>query len=264
MVKRGQKERGSSVYRNPMIFSGGRIEHAKKRTLPSIPIKYVLLGIILFVLIFFLFFSSQFQVKDVIVEGTNLVPADQIAALIPKGDNIFRLNTSQIEQDILNKFPEVKSVDIYRGIPNAIKAVVLERDGKLVWQSGENKYLVSSQGEVARLITGEEGKDLPLVIDKKNVPVTTKETLVSPNFIAFIYNIWNGISDTVNIKPVNFSVNETTFDVDLLTDGGFYVKFNSLRSSKKQLDSLKKVVVEKRPDIHEYVDLRVDGWAYYK
>jgi hypothetical protein len=37
-----------------------------------------------------------------------------------------------------------------------------------------------------------------------------------------------------------------------------------MRSSGKQLENLKKVLVEKRPDIKEYIDLRIDGWAYYK
>ena len=67
-----------------------------------------------------------------------------------------------------------------------------------------------------------------------------------------------------NIKPTHFEVVETTFDVNLHTEAGFYVKFNTMRASAKQLDNLKKVLVKKREEVHEYVDLRIDGWAYYK
>jgi len=37
-----------------------------------------------------------------------------------------------------------------------------------------------------------------------------------------------------------------------------------MRSSAKQLNNLKEVLVQKRNDIKEYIDLRIDGWAYYK
>jgi hypothetical protein len=115
-----------------------------------------------------------------------------------------------------------------------------------------------------KLITGEEGRGLPKVIDKKNFSVSPGKKLVSPNFIAFIVNINQGFFNAVNIKPLDFEVDETTFDVVLRTEAGFYVKLNSLRSSKKQLENLKLVLVNKRPEIKEYVDIRIDGWAYYK
>jgi hypothetical protein len=133
-----------------------------------------------------------------------------------------------------------------------------------VWQAGEDKYLVSTQGEVMRKITSEDTAKLPLIVDKKSIQVKAGDKIVSPNFIAFISNLNDGFFTTVNIKPTYFEVLETTFDVNLYTEAGFYIKLNSLRSSKKQLESLKTVLVEKRQDIHEYVDLRIDGWAYYK
>jgi hypothetical protein len=140
----------------------------------------------------------------------------------------------------------------------------LEREGKISWQSGDSVYLVSDQGEVVRRIVGDEGAGLSKIIDKTNLPVVPGTQLVSPNFIAFIVNINSNFYETVNIKPLDFEVGETTFDVVLKTDAGFYIKFNTLRSSKKQLENLKKVLVSKRQDIKEYVDIRVDGWAYYK
>lgn len=243
-----------------MIFEP---KEEKKISFSFKSVKYILgLGIIIY-LVYFVLFSQQFYIKDILVEGSDLVPKDQIIAEVPR-QNIFRLDIIALKAKLINDFPEVREVEIFRGIPDALKIVVNERDGKMVWQSGDKKYLVSSQGEITRQVVGTEGDGLPLVADKKALPVKPGEKLLSSNLVAFVVNIYNGISDAVNVKPDHFEVNETTFDLNLYTDAGFYVKLNSLRSSKKQLDNLKLVMIDKRSEIHEYVDLRIDGWAYYK
>lgn len=249
-------------YRSQKFFSGSKIQEEKKR--PKWLYKIIIYIILITIIAFFLFFSDYFRVKEVIIEGNNLVLKERIEALIPINSNIFRLSIVRIKNDLTRNIPEVQTAQIYRGIPNAIKIVVIERQGKFVWQSGTDSYLISDQGEVMRKIIGDEGKDLPRVIDKRNLPVTLGSQLVSPNFVAFILNVYSNFFQTVNIKPLDFEVDETTFDVILHTDASFYVKLNSLRSSKKQLDNLKLVLVNKRADIHEYVDIRIDGWAYYK
>jgi len=226
-------------------------------------VKNVLIfGIVLF-LIYFLLYSPKFRISDIIVEGNSLLAQDEVINAVPK-DNIFRLNTKNLKNKLRKDHPEIQSVEIYRGIPNALKIVIIEYDGKVVWQSNGNKYLISSQGEVVRLIKGSEGAGLPVIIDDKNLPVTPGELMVSPSFIAFITNVYGELFTTVNIHPDHFEINETTFDVNLYTDAGFYIKLDSLRSSKQQLDNLKMVLVSKRSDVHQYVDVRINGWAYYQ
>ncbi|MCX6808647.1 MAG: FtsQ-type POTRA domain-containing protein [Candidatus Berkelbacteria bacterium] len=254
---------GYKKYRNPAIYKAKQKKEGSFH-LPHFNFRYIFYLLLIVVCAYFAFFSKYFQIKDIIVEGTNLLSADEIQKEIPLNNNIFFFNVNETEKELMDKHPEIKRVDIYRGIPNALKVVVLERDGQMVWQSGGKSYLISSEGEVTKEIVDQVDPKLPIVIDKKNLPVVAGSTLVSPSFIAFISNIQSGIFPTVNIKPVSFFIDETTFDVSLNTDAGFYVKFNSLRSSKKQLDNLKLVLVDRRPDIHEYVDLRIDGWAYYR
>lgn len=261
-VNRGQ---GINIrrYRAPQSFNR-IVKNEDKSSIPKWGFKILFYIIVLCALAYFFLFSPWFKVKEIIIEGNTLLSKDLVIASIPTGQNIFLFNLKNTKKTLLSDFPEIKSAEIYRGIPNAIKIVILEREGKISWQSGDSIYLVSDQGEVVRKITGDEGKDLSKVIDKTNLPVVPGTQLVSPNFIAFIININSNFYDAVNIKPLDFEVGETTFDVNLKTDAGIYVKFNTLRSSKKQLKNLKKVLVAKRQDIKEYVDIRVDGWAYYK
>jgi cell division septal protein FtsQ len=266
MVKIGNnfQKKNLERYRRPGIFSPPKQKQKREIRVHWGEIKISLLVGAIITGGYFLFFSDTFKVKEIIVEGNSFLPTEKIVESIPAGQNVFLFKTRLYEKSLLLEHPEIKTVDIIRGIPNALKVVVAERDGQVVWQTGLEKYYLSSEGEVSHLITGEEGSNLPLIIDKKNIPVVSGQAVVSPNFVAFILNLTKTMKDETNISPLRYEVEETTFDVNAITDAGFYVKFNSLRSSKKQLESLKTVLISKRDQVHEYVDLRVDGWAYYK
>ena len=258
---------GFKQYRQPSVF--GSEKKLKKRELPkATPIlpnfKLVSIFLVIVFVLWIILFSKYFQIKDVIVEGNNLVQKETIENYAPKGKNIFLFNVSDAKKDLLREHTEIKDVIIFKGIPNAIKIQILEEDPKLVWQSGDKRYLVSTDGRVAKEIGTEEFTNLPLIVDKKNVAIELGQKVISSDFIAFVMNINNQFFDKTNIKIKNFEIEETTFDLNVVTEAGFIVKFNSIRSSARQLENLKIVLVEKRPDIHEYVDLRIDGWGYYK
>jgi cell division septal protein FtsQ len=258
------RSKGFGQFRNPSLYNSQKKQKKERPRFSFAIFKFVLFILVLIALAWYLFFSSKFAIKEVIVEGTNLLSKDQIARMIPTNQNILLLNTQDVSKKIAAKFPEVSDVQIFRGLPDAIKIVILEKKGSIVWQSGGLKYLISTQGEVARQIVGEEGANLPVVIDKRNLPLTEGQQIVSANFIVFVKNVYDHLTTETNLKPTNFEIDETTFDVTLYTDAGIYIKMNSLRSSDKQMEDLKRVLVDKRPDVHEYVDLRIDGWAYYK
>jgi len=258
------KVKGYGQFRNPSLYNARKSPEKRKFHFSFATFKLILLVVALLVAGYYLFLSPIFIVNDVIVEGTNLVSKDEVAKMIPKNQNLLLLNTQNVSNNIKARFSEISDVQIFRGLPDAVKIVVLEKEGSIVWQSNGTKYLVSTQGDVARQIIGDEGAGLPVVVDKKDLPLKAGQRIVSANFIVFVKNVYDSFAAETNIKPTYFEINETTFDVNLFTEAGFYVKLDSLRSSKKQIDNLKLVLAGKRSDIHEYVDLRIDGWAYYK
>ncbi len=256
---------GFRRFRTPSVFgSGAKLTASEKpkKQMNFVKVKYLFyVGIVASVL-WLVFFSAYFKIKDVMIEGNKLVPSDAINKYIAADSNIFRFSLSKTRELVLSENAEIRDLQIYRGIPNAIKVVVLEEDPKIIWQTGDKKYLIGAKGKVAKEI--EEVGDYPLVVDKQNIPVVLGEKIVSPNFIAFLININNKFFDITNLNINHFEIEETTFDLNVYTDAGLYIKFDTIRSSAKQLDNLKQVLVTKRPDIHEYVDLRIDGWGYYK
>ena len=255
---------GYKQYRTPSVFGGKTPKPKKEREPRKINYKLILYSVVFLVVVYFLFFSGKFLVKEVIIEGNKLVPSDKIIEYGHKGTNIIFINSTELRKQILNENPQIQDVQVIRGIPDAVKIVVLEHENKIVWQTGGVKYLVSTQGVVTKKLEETETYTSPLISDSKNLPVSLGASIVSPNFIAFVTNINDKFFETTNIKPTYFEIPQTTFDLYLYTEAGFYVKFNTMRSSSKQLENLKKVLVEKRDGVKEYVDLRIDGWAYYK
>ena len=255
---------GYKQYRTPSVFGGRTPKQKKEREKIKINYKLIFYALIFIIALYYVLFSGKFVVKEVIVEGNKLVPTEKISEYGHKGTNILFINSSKLRKQILEENPQIQDVQVIRGIPDAVKIVVLEHENKIVWQTGGAKYLVSTQGVVTKKIEDGETYTNPLVSDSKNLPVVLGTSIVSPNFIAFVTNVNDKFFETTNIKPTYFEIPQTTFDLYLHTEAGFYVKFNTMRSSSKQLENLKKVLVEKRDGVKEYVDLRIDGWAYYK
>lgn len=260
-------QRRATQYRRPLVFSGNKINVKQKKEKKAIP-KFVWSAIFSLLILglagYFLFFSSYFRVSDILIQGNSLTTEERIKSYIPDGSNVLLFNIPKTKALILSENPEIKDIEIYRGIPNAFKIVVLEYDNKLIWESNGIQYLVSSQGRVTKQLTAGDAFAYPRVVDSKKINVVLGSNIVSPSFVSFVLNINNSCFEVTNVKPVYYEVPETTFDLNLYTDAGFYVKLNTVRSSAKQLDNLKKVLVAKKSEIKEYVDLRIDGLAYYK
>lgn len=220
--------------------------------------------LLMLIVLFYLLFSSKFEIRDILIQGNSLTSEQRIKSYIPQNANIFLFNIDKTKKQILAENPEIKDIEIYRGIPNALKIVVLEFDNKMIWETGGTRYLVSSQGRVTKQISDGETFDYPRVADSKNIAINLGDYIVSPSFVSFVINIQNNCFDITNMKPAYYSISETTFDLNLYTESGLYVKLNTMRSSTKQLENMKRVLVSKGSNIKEYIDLRIDGLAYYK
>ncbi|MCX6812113.1 MAG: FtsQ-type POTRA domain-containing protein [Candidatus Berkelbacteria bacterium] len=248
------------------VFVGPKIKFSFNPII-NLPAKF-LGNLFIFILIlaaaWTVFYSKYFQIKDVVVEGNNLIPAEQISTQIKTGGNIFRFNISAAKAKILASEPAIADVEIYRGLPDTLKVIVLEHKPTLVWQSQSRYFLLDESGVASKEISANDFADLVHVFDQKNLPVKVGDKIVAPSFINFADKINLTFFDQTNIHPTGFQVPETTLDLYVTTDAGFYIKFDTTRSFDTQIENLKKILIAFRPNIHEYVDVRINGWGYYK
>jgi len=248
------------------VFVAPKIKYPHNPTI-NLPRKFwsnIFLLLVILSVIWLLLYSPFFRINEIIVEGNKLVPAEQITTQVENGENIFRFDLDGARKKIIAKNPMIEDLVIYRGIPNALKIVVLEKEPAFVWQSRGKSYLVDDTGIVDREITPDEFNDLLKIVDQKNLEVKIGSQIVSMDFIAFVKKINDDFFANTNIKISGYQVAETTFDLIVTTEAGFYLKFDTTRSAEKQLSDLKNIIITYRDSIHEYVDMRINGWAYYK
>src|SRR5437773_10521742 len=101
--------------------------------------------------------TQRFAVARVEVRGASRMSPEQVmaAAAIPRGTNIFRLDTVDVI-DRIEALPEVRRADIVRELPNRVVISVEERrpftlvhGGRLHWMDEEGRLLGASPSAVS-------------------------------------------------------------------------------------------------------------------
>lgn len=271
MIMRGkswqkyQRSEKRTSGRSP-VFVSEKVKYGINPTV-NLPLKFwsniFLLIIILFIVWSFLY-SSFFNIKEIFIEGNFLSKKEDIIGYAPVGKNIFRFDILEVKKSIKKTSPIISDVEIYRGIPNALKIVVLEKKPRVVWQTNGKFFLIDESGEAVKEITQSDFSELIHISDQKNLETKIGQKVLSREFINFSDTINKKFFDTTNIKISGWQVPETTFDLYVYTETGFFVKFDTTRSAETQLENLQKILVAYRPNIKEYIDVRINGWGYYK
>lgn len=266
------RRRKSAVgYNRAAIF--GRTPEIKADV--KIPRWTIWVGISAVVAIFILWLLTAapwLKVKDIRIEG---VATEETKAEIEKlkGQNILWLSVTSPDRVVTEHQPSIKEIKILRGIPDTLIVKLIEREPSMIWQVNDVWYTVDPTGFVFKeqQINKREdgsldypGTTLPVVVDTKLVPVRVKQTIVRPQFITFVKTLQERLPKELNLRVIRGEVGETTFNVTMVTDAGWNVLFDTTRPLEAQMKTLMNVLESKRADIHQYVDVRVRGWVYYK
>lgn len=241
----------------PKIFNN--VQEKKPFVVPKY-LKIIFVGIVLFVLLIILvFFLPVFKVKNIEIIGS---PSEKLKNEIEnfKGQNIFEFDVSSAEQVLSQNNREFTSIKIYRGIPDTLRVRFFPREPNIIWQTYDKKYLIDKDGflfdEVINSI------DLPIVYDEKNLDIAIGKQIASSNFVNFIKNVKNKLNEQ-GIEVKQFTISETTFQVKAQTND-CYIIFDTIRPFSDQIDAFQIVYKEHKSEITEYIDVRVEGWVYYK
>ncbi len=213
-----------------------------------------------------------FSVQAISVAGTKFYPASTITKSV-QGQlhshwwwrNLVLVDTSKLQKAVLLEQPQLANLAISRHWPHQLRLRVSERKPNLKWQTGGQIYLLSQEGIIVAPAQGVEIA-LPTVEDTTNLPVRLGDQAVSAHFVDFCLEAIRLLpGQGVQVSKLKIPV--TTTEVDIYTAKGFYIKFDTTRSASGEVGDLGKVLnllksQNKQPA--EYIDLRIDGAAYYK
>jgi len=216
--------------------------------------------------VYFFAYSSFFNIEDVVVEGTRGVNPDEVKSIVDSyrssEDNLFKFPVEKVENDITSKFTQVGKVNVTRGVPKTIKVEISERDGFLIWQTQGKNYIVDKTGVAFKEAI--ETFSLPVVVDEQNKAVKLGDKILTKNFVKFITSVNANLEKKTKTKIKKIIVKESTFELQVITDKGWKVIFDTARSADDQINDMVIVLPYTKNKIHEYLDLRVENWAYYK
>lgn len=229
----------------------------------------ILFFIIIILILYILFFSSVFKVKNIEVKGDNLVEGEKVKKLVEfalgNENNILLFDDTSLESTIKENFSLIQSLSIQKGVPDTLRILIIERKPIIFWETIGKRYYVDGVGFAYMEAPADAKESIITVYDAQNLPVDLGQKVVSRNFISFLDSIKINFKNITGLDYERFEVYETTFDLRVLTKSGFSVFFDTIRSPEEGLDDLRRVMLHlqgKKP--REYIDLRVQGWAYYK
>lgn len=219
--------------------------------------------------IYFIFFSTYLQVKEVRFADTKYVSREELGRVVSDSKGILNNNIITFGffnfRGRLGEVTGVKNYKIIRKWPNIIYIEVEEKSPIFVWQILDNKYLVDEEG-YAWAKYEDKYASLPVIIDTKNVPVTMGTRIVPGGFVAFVRDMYTNFEGTTSTKIVKTEVLDIVSDLKVTSAAGWYVYFDTTRTCKNQLTSLVRILEEVRNKKRglEYVDLRIDNRIFYK
>lgn len=247
------------LLRQPKIYSAPK-EH-KEFVLPKFIKIIIWLSILIVGLIYLIYFSPVFKIKNIQIVGE---PKEESIQYLEnfKNKNIFSLKTDSIKEIIFAENPEYQNVKILKGIPNTLRVIFENRTPKIIWISNLDSYLVDASGIVFKKDNTET--NLVKVIDKKGIAVEISSQIATQNFISFVISAQDQINNYSDFKVDHLEINETTFQVEAITNKKIKLIFDTARPLSDQVDAFKKAYEEKKSEITEYMDVRVEGVVYYK
>ncbi len=91
-----------------------------------------------------------FQIETITVEGTQRYSAEQIAQYggVQIGDNLFRINLDQIEEQAVEGCTTLDSIQVRRSLPNTLVFICQEAEAEYGVVNGDQIYVLSSAGRI--------------------------------------------------------------------------------------------------------------------
>lgn len=256
---KSQKQR--FYFRRPEVISSTPKAKKERMGLNLKPLKNLFYLLCLFAILYLIIFSSTFKIKEVEIEGVKSVEISDYLNQTLIGRNILLMRTGKYLSDLSSKFPILEEASLVRGLPSTVKINVHERSQELILCNDQGCYEVDSRGYAYQKIP--KPLDKVVLIDQKNLEIKETDKLFSDSFIKFYLDAIDELGKAgVQLKEAR--MDETTFKISFVSTEGWSAILDSSGNLANQVSAVKQVLANNKQDLHEYVDVRVEGVAYIK
>ena len=239
-------------------------------------ILFLTLGCLIF---YFLFLSDIFKIKEIKIATSDEIPKKEILAFLEKEldtpffhflkkNTFFLINSKKIENEISNKYPEIKEVNLKKKFPKTLILEVEKRKAVGVWCGVENKcFLIDKKGTIFQTASASEEKDNLVLIFSENYGIKELgEKIIPEEKMSQILKIKNILEKEMGINTEKFTL-KTPERLNVKTTEGWEIYFDlsediNLAFTKLRLLLEKEISLRARKNL-EYIDLRFSK-VYYK
>ncbi len=230
-------------------------------------------------MIYLLFFSRMFDIREVSFNGLDTVSSDvfktkidenlnqKILKYLPRRNNIFFVNTGNFEKEFASEYPVFKAVNIQRKLLHSLVLNFLERKPVGVWCFDPPAGGSCSYFDNDKVLWGQPAKSsgfIFLTIDDQR-DVTDRK--IDDDFFNPIMTVAKGMAGEIK----NIIIPPGSFNEFRVYTADYYIIFSTDSDVQNQLDVLKIFLNDKMTNpppaggFHpQHIDLRIDGRVYYK
>lgn len=252
---------------------------------------FILFGLLLIFVFYFLFFSGFFTVSKYEINGLVRTSENEVESeirnilnqkkfLIFKTKNIFLLNKEEIRDELYLKYSFEKII-VKKKLPNTLIFDMQEKARAVIWNEDEKYYYSDIDGFLINEVNPLDIKkgEYPLIKNESDYLIEEKKISVENINDKFNYiikldeefkkasGLFSIKKDDKNISPERYSLVDDINTVWLKITDGPYLYFNIFETTEKQLNKLIIIMNEKlKQDFFqkEYIDLRYGEKVYYR
>lgn len=251
-----------------------RHHNAKKKTGRKIGwrLKLIFLLIILAALLYGLFASPLFTIKQVQIKGLGRLPENAISEKIwqqatknrfwPfKQLNIFLFGREEAQTSLINSF-NFSKVTIEKKLFHTIVVLIEERPYAFIWQEAGKSHYSDSKGYIIRdsEVNPLDLTRFPVIENKSNKDMIVNDYLqIDTDYLSFIFALQGEVEKNQTLVIDHFIIDQEFNTIKVQFKDGLLAYFNTKEDVSKQLDKLiivKKEKIKDNLDKVNYLDLR--------
>jgi len=245
--------------------------HRTKKKKPIFRNKIFWLGLLFLTILgaafYFIVFSSIFKIEEIQISGDIKIPVEEIRNIILEQidknyfkKSVFLVSLKEINEALLEKFPQVARITIDRSFPNVLAVVVEERKAIAVFLQGEDYYFIDNEGVVFEKISEIPPQMLKIKNSAWISDIGLGKRIFSKERMEQILKIDTKLND-LEISTMEVSIiSDKRLNVEI--SEGWKIFFNLREDLEWQLTELdllikKRIPPDKRKNL-EYIDLRFE------
>jgi hypothetical protein len=186
--------------------------------------------------------------------------------------NKLSVDTDKISNDLLRQFPELEAASVSLPFIGAQPVVYVQpATPKLMLVTQDNGlYVLDSSGRA--LIAGNQASrldalDVPVVVDESGLTIAAGKIALPRATVDFIDMVAFQLAQK-KIKVTSYTLPAGTYELHVKPEGaGYYAKFNVYGNAREEVGAfiaLRENLIKQKKQPKEYIDVRVEGRAYYK